>query len=148
MVVAAGGSLEERRMDYLNIEAIATRVSGAGTESMRAIETVAAPPRASTKVSSAGSSAIRRPLRRVGLGMMASGVLLALGTVYAQLARALPLTELPGDFRAIPAIILLGVGMLVLIAEKWHREPNHGPLARGAARVPPAARLREPASEL
>ena len=47
MVVAAGGPLEERRMDDLNIEDIATRVSGAGTESMRAIETVAAPPRAS-----------------------------------------------------------------------------------------------------
>jgi hypothetical protein len=77
--------------------------------------------------------------------MIACGVLLALGTVYAQLARALPLNDLLRHSRVLPAIILFGGGTLLMIAAKRRREPTPKPLLAGTTRTPPAVR-REPAS--
>jgi hypothetical protein len=146
MAVAVGELPGGEPMDCLNVEATATPASGTGTESMRAIEIVPAPRRRSAKITSAGSGATRRTARRVALAMIACGVLLALGAVYAQLARALPLNDLLRHSRVLPATILLGAGTLLMIAAKRRREPTPEPQLGGTTRNLPAVRLRESAS--
>src|SRR5262245_37185403 len=59
---------------------------------------------------------VRTAARLAGLLLGVSGVLLGLGVVWTQLARALPLTEVLDRPRAVPALLLIGAGLGLLRA--------------------------------
>jgi hypothetical protein len=61
---------------------------------------------------------VRIAVRLGGLVLGGSGLLLGLGVVWTQLARALPLAELLDRPRAVPAMLLVSAGLGLLLAAR------------------------------
>jgi hypothetical protein len=78
---------------------------------------------------------VRTAVQLVGLVLGGSGLLLGLGVVWTQLARALPLAELLDRPRAVPALLLVVGGLGLFLAGR------HGATistARSSARLLPS----------
>jgi len=77
---------------------------------------------------------VRTAVQLGGLVLGGSGLLLGLGVVWTQLARALPLGELLDRPRAVPALLLVigGLGLLLVGRRGNHRA------ARSSARLLPS----------